>query len=79
MSGQRCFLCLGPYPEDWSYHPFIANATAMYLDNAEPLAKYGQELQGSLHFVDHPQDKPVEYPDRVLSLGPKGGLKMERT
>jgi len=40
---------------------------------------YGQKIEASLHFVDSRDQEPAEYPDRVLALGPRGGIQVHRT
>ena len=37
------------------------------------LDRYGQKIEATLHKGPH----PAEYPDYVLSLGPRRGLKVE--
>jgi hypothetical protein len=43
------------------------------------LDRYGQRVEASLHFVGSAQEEPAEYPDRVLALGPRGGVQVHRT
>ena len=45
---------------------------------AHNLARYGQRVEASLHIADS-KDALQEYPDFILSLGPRGGLRCERT
>lgn len=44
---------------------------------ARELDRYGQQVEASLHIADS-KDALQEYPDFVLSLGPRGGLRCER-
>jgi hypothetical protein len=44
---------------------------------AEGLARFGQEIDASVHIAPT-RDEVAEYPDLVLSLGPRGGLRVER-
>lgn len=44
---------------------------------ARELDRYGQSIEASLHIADSRSDLQ-EYPDFVLSLGPRGGLRCER-
>ena len=59
-------------------HPSISEACAAFLSTAKDLNRYGQKIDGALHFAPD-LASIAEYPDRVLSLGPRGGLKMEKT
>jgi hypothetical protein len=43
---------------------------------ARELDRYGQKIEASLHLGN--KDDLSEYPDFVLSLGPRGGLRVER-
>ena len=45
---------------------------------ARELDRYGQRIEASLHIADS-RSALQEYPDFVLSLGPRGGLRCERT
>lgn len=72
---QPCFLRLGgDYLEDATYCPSIAYALGEYEACAHELDGYGQAIEASVHFVNSRDDEPDEYPDRVLSLGIRGGL-----
>ncbi len=44
---------------------------------ATELARYEQRIDASLHYARN-HDELHEYPDFVLSLGPRGGVKIER-
>jgi len=54
-----------------------ADAVAAYGYAARELAQYGQALGGSIHLAPS-RAELVEYPDLVLSLGPRGGIRVER-
>ena len=56
----------------------IRSAALAFQREAEDLARFDQPLEASLHFAPS-KDEVVEYPDRVLSLGPRGGLRIENT
>lgn len=74
----KTFLRIGAdYLEDARGYPSKAAAVADFLAEARELARYGQQIDASLHIARTAADV-VEYPDYVLSLGPRGGLKMER-
>ena len=53
-------------------------ACVAFRREAEELAEYDQTLEASIHYANSKAEL-VEYPDFVLSLGPRGGLKVERT
>lgn len=50
------------------------DALAAFQDTATDLARYGQRHAASLHIAES-RDTLSEYPDCVLSLGPRGGLQ----
>ena len=54
-----------------------ADAVAAYGYAARELAEYGQDLNASVHLAPT-RAELVEYPDLVLSLGPRGGVRVER-
>jgi hypothetical protein len=54
-----------------------AGAIFHYRCVAEELAQYGQSIEATIHIAQH-SDALVEYPDYVLSLGPRGGVRVER-
>lgn len=73
-----CFLCtsvLG-YPEYVKFDS-ISAAKDDFLSSARELDNYGQKFEASIHIADF-LEEVAEYPDFVLSLGPKGGLKCQR-
>jgi hypothetical protein len=58
---------------------FATKSDALYEfeRTARELDRYGQRIEASLHIADS-KDDLQEYPDFVLSLGPRGGLRCER-
>lgn len=73
-----CFLRVGSDSLDEAYRcPTIRDALDDFRAIAEELARFEQPIEGSVHIAPH-QDDVVEYPDLVLSLGPRGGLRVER-
>lgn len=59
----------------------IKDARAEFEAAARELDGYGQRIEASLHRYCRHLPGPVhadEYPDYVLSLGPRGGVRMER-
>ena len=77
--GQRCFLRMGSdYLSDAIPFCTIKAAIAEFESTARALWRYGQAIEGTLHFTAARECEPDEYPDRVLSIGPRGGLKIEK-
>ena len=74
-----CFLCFADeYLDDAQECKSIEFAKGEFLATAQELDRLGQRIEASIHIaVD--RDCLAEYPDYVLSLGPRGGLKVERT
>lgn len=52
-------------------------AVEAFAETARELARYDQRIEASLHYANN-RDELAEYPDFVLSLGPRGGVKIER-
>jgi len=73
------FLIMGSDTLD-QYRVFNTKRAAVgaYQRVAEELNRYGQEIHGQIHIAPSAADM-VEYPDFVLSLGPRGGVKVELT
>lgn len=73
-----CFLREGSdYLADANEYQTLEAAKRSFRVGAEELAKYGQTLEASIH-IARSIDEVHEYPDYVLSLGPRGGLVCER-
>lgn len=74
-----CFLRVGnDSVEEATRCPSIKYAIAEYRVEAEELARYDQRLDASIH-IARSMAEVAEYPDYVLSLGPKGGVIVGRT
>lgn len=72
------FLRSGADPlEDAKCFKTKKDAIAMFSADAYQLAKYDQRHEASIHIAEN-IDEVAEYPDFVCSLGPRGGLKIER-
>lgn len=56
-------------------YPSKACAIDAFREIANELARYGQECTASLHIAES-KEELAEYPDFVLSLGPRGGLRV---
>ena len=54
-----------------------AAAIAAYAKAARDLARFGQCIEAALHYAKN-TDKLNEYPDFVLSIGPRNGIHCER-
>jgi hypothetical protein len=63
-------------PEYETYHT-KQECLASFRRTAEDLDRFGQAIEASVH-VAPKRAEIAEYPDYVLSLGPRGGLKVER-
>jgi hypothetical protein len=56
----------------------LRDAKDHFAEVARELDRYGQEIDASVHISDK-RSTISEYPDYVLSLGPRGGIRVERT
>lgn len=78
----KCYLRQGnDYLEDVKLMPSLQAAKAEFEFTARELARFDQKIQATIHIYDpRVNDAPFchEYPDYVLSLGPKGGLRCDR-
>lgn len=52
-------------------------AVEYFANTARELARYGQKIEATLH-VGQSLEEIVEYPDFILSLGPRGGIVCEK-
>lgn len=52
------------------------DAVLAFESEARQLWRIGQSIEASLHYARN-RDALQEYPDFVLSLGPRGGVKCE--
>lgn len=72
------YLCIGADPlDDACGYARKSDALDTFRDVAEGLARFGQAIEGTIHIADK-RSEVVEYPDFVLSLGPRGGVRCER-
>lgn len=53
-----------------------SGAIDYYRRVAEDLIRFDQAIEASIH-VAPDRDQVVEYPDWILSLGPRGGLHLQ--
>lgn len=71
------FLRIGSdFLEDAAAYRSKASAVAVFAEVAKELAGYGQAVEASIHIAPT-RDEVAEYPDFVLSLGPRGGVRVE--
>ena len=56
----------------------LKDAAQCFKADAEELARYDQRHEATVHIAES-RATLQEYPDYCLSLGPRGGLKIERT
>ena len=74
-----CFLCFSTDTLDEAKKcQSIEFAKGEFMAVAEELARYGQTIEATVHIARR-RSEVAEYPDYVLSLGPRGGLKVGRT
>lgn len=73
----HCYLRLGDDAlEDAIAYFTIDSAVHDYTQAARELDRYGQQISATVH-IAATFEELVEYPDIVLSLGPRGGLRKE--
>ena len=74
----KTYLRIGSdYLDEAKRYSSKKGAIEAYRRIAIELARYGQRIDASLHYARN-YDELHEYPDFVLSLGPRGGVKIER-
>lgn len=72
------YLCVGSDTiEDSSRHHRLRDAVDAFRDVAEELGRYDQRVNASVHKAPK-RNECDEYPDYVLSVGPRGGIRCER-
>lgn len=75
---KRLYLRIGADQLDQAAeHSSIADAKAEFGEVANELRRYGQPIDATLHIAES-RDECDEYPDYVLSLGPRGGIRCQR-
>lgn len=55
----------------------VTAACAAFKISADAMGRFGQTIEASIHIAKN-RNELAEYPDYVLSIGPRGGLKKER-
>lgn len=77
---QPCFLVYaGDTHDKAEFYPHVTAASYAFAKTARSLDSFGQTITATLHFVASRDEVWREYPDRVLSLGPKGALRVGKT
>lgn len=72
------FLRIGDdYLDDAKRYSTRATAVWKFQQVAQELARYGQDIQASLHAAPS-REALAEYPDFVLALGPRGGIQLQK-
>jgi hypothetical protein len=72
------YLCLGNDTLDRAERcETVRDAILTYREVAEELSSYGQRLDATVHKAAK-RSECDEYPDYVLSMGPRGGVRCER-
>ncbi len=71
------YLCFAGLDTEYERHASKKDACAAFMEVAQELDGYGQTMTATLHIAPN-RNEIAEYPDFVLSLGPRGGLKIER-
>lgn len=65
------------YLNEAERHTTLRDAVSAYREVANELNRYGQRIDASLHIAAK-RSEIDEYPDYVLSVGPRGGVRCER-
>lgn len=74
----RYFLRMGDeYVIEAKPHKTKKSAIEAFSEVAIELARYDQKIEATIHIAPSIDDVN-EYPDFILSLGPKNGIKCER-
>lgn len=79
----KCYLRQGDdYLKDAKLMPSLQAAKDEFESTARELDRFGQKIEATIHIYDPRVMNGAlfchEYPDYVLSLGPKGGLRCDR-
>lgn len=74
----KCYLRIdSDYLVDALPHSSIESAKNEYERIARQLENFGQRCEASIHIAKNKNDLQ-EYPNYLLALGPRGGLRCER-
>ena len=73
----RVFLRMGSdYLEDAKPYRSKRDAVEAYAETMRELSRFGQHIEATLHYATS-RDDLAEYPDFLLSPGPRGGVRVE--
>jgi hypothetical protein len=65
------------YLNEAARHATLRDAVAAFREVANELGRYDQRIEASIHIAAK-RSECDEYPDYVLSVGPRGGVRCER-
>lgn len=71
------YLCIGDDMDRAERCSTVREAILIYREVADELGRYDQRIHASLHKALK-RSEIDEYPDYVLSVGPRGGIRCER-
>jgi len=71
------YLCIGNDMDLAERCTTVREAILIYREVADELGRYDQRIDASLHKA-FKRSEIDEYPDYVLSVGPRGGVRCER-
>lgn len=74
----KCYLQYADGYADYEPMQSISYAIGQYRATMEELARYGQRIEASIH-IAKTIDTVDEYPDIVLTPGPRGGVTIGGT
>ena len=73
-----CFLRIGAeYLEDAERYSSVARAVKVYRRYAHECMRYGNTPADATIHIAETRDELHEYPDWMLSVGPRGGVRKE--
>lgn len=79
----KCYIRFNSdYLEDAEFCESVKAARDYFQSVAAELNGFGQSVEATIHVYDRSvEDSPrcQEYPDYILGIGPRGGIRMERT
>lgn len=68
----------GDFLEEAEPYRTKAEAISAFRATAEELARYDQRIEATIHIASS-EDDLQEYPDFVVTLGPRGGVRVTTT
>jgi hypothetical protein len=64
-------------PDAGKIYATVGGATRAFEATMRSLERFGQSVEASLHIADH-DGEFHDYPDYVLTRGPRGGVRKEK-